>query len=312
MKKRTRSYPHVRVESTGRGVVSRADSVLLVETARKTGLDTVISAALAPWCKPRAVHDPGTILPDVALAVAAGGDRLADVSMLRAEPAMFGLPVASPAGLPADRHARSGRATPPGRNPQRSVPCAPARMGVGRTHGAGCDRLCDCGPGRRPGERAYRQGRHGRDPEEEDLQPPPADGLRRPWEGVSGEPAAAPLRPGNAAATPPPITSPPPNWHWPSCPSPIGAGAGHCTHEFVAWLVKRGRWLSYSVGKTITDTIHQAVLTVPLAAWTPAAEPNREVRDGAWVAELTGGVLDRCPKGMRLNTRKERPNPGPS
>src|SRR5690348_10655533 len=41
-----------------------------------------------------AVHDPGKILLDVALAVALGGDCLADVAMLRAEPAVFG-PVAS-------------------------------------------------------------------------------------------------------------------------------------------------------------------------------------------------------------------------
>ena len=40
------------------------------------------------------VHDPGKILLDVALAVALGGDCLADVAMLRAEPAVFG-PVAS-------------------------------------------------------------------------------------------------------------------------------------------------------------------------------------------------------------------------
>ncbi|MGW8703329.1 transposase, partial [Streptomyces eurythermus] len=65
-----------------------------VETVRKAGLDTAISAALTPWRKPRAVHDPGKILLDVALAVALGGDCLADVAMLRAEPAVFG-PVAS-------------------------------------------------------------------------------------------------------------------------------------------------------------------------------------------------------------------------
>jgi hypothetical protein len=40
------------------------------------------------------VHDPGKILLDVVLAVALGGDCLADVGMLRAEPAVFG-PVAS-------------------------------------------------------------------------------------------------------------------------------------------------------------------------------------------------------------------------
>lgn len=87
MKKRIGSYPHVRVEGGGRGAVSQAGSVLLVETIRRTGLDQAISAALAPWRKQRAVRDPGKVLLDVALAVALGGDCLADVGMLRAEPA---------------------------------------------------------------------------------------------------------------------------------------------------------------------------------------------------------------------------------
>lgn len=79
MKKRIGSYPRVRVEGGGRGVVSQAGGVLLVETIRKSGLDQAISAALAPWRRPREVHDPGKILLDVALAVALGGDCLADV-----------------------------------------------------------------------------------------------------------------------------------------------------------------------------------------------------------------------------------------
>ncbi|MFC9624129.1 transposase, partial [Streptomyces sp. NPDC056930] len=94
MKKRIGSYPRVRIESGGSGVVSQAGGVLLVETARKTGLDSAISAALTPWRRPRAVHDPGKILLDVAFAVALGGGCLADAGMLRAEPAVFG-PVAS-------------------------------------------------------------------------------------------------------------------------------------------------------------------------------------------------------------------------
>lgn len=49
-----------------------------------------LSAALAPWRKSRAVHDPGKILPAIALGVAPGGD----CRLLRAEPAVFG-PVAS-------------------------------------------------------------------------------------------------------------------------------------------------------------------------------------------------------------------------
>jgi len=77
-------------------VVSQAGSVLLVETVRKVGLDTAISAALTPWRKARAVHDPGKMLLDVALAVALGGDCLADVGMLRAEPAVFGAVASDP------------------------------------------------------------------------------------------------------------------------------------------------------------------------------------------------------------------------
>src|SRR4249919_1893275 len=94
VKKSSGAYPRVRVGVGGRGAVSQAGAVLLVETVRKSGLDTAISAALAPWRKPRAVHDPGKILLDVALATALGGDCLADVAMLRAEPEVFG-PVAS-------------------------------------------------------------------------------------------------------------------------------------------------------------------------------------------------------------------------
>jgi hypothetical protein len=40
------------------------------------------------------VHDPGKIIADLAVTLALGGDCLADVATLRAEPALFG-PVAS-------------------------------------------------------------------------------------------------------------------------------------------------------------------------------------------------------------------------
>ncbi|MGW6769697.1 transposase, partial [Streptomyces sp. NPDC055037] len=94
MSKRIGLYPRVRVAGGGSGTVSQAGAVLLVETVRKSGLDTAISTALAPWRKPRAVHAPGKVLLDVALATALGGDCLADVAMLRAEHDVFG-PAAS-------------------------------------------------------------------------------------------------------------------------------------------------------------------------------------------------------------------------
>lgn len=65
-----------------------------METARRIGLESALSQALAPWRSARSVHDPGKILLDLALAVALGGDCAADIAVLRAEPAVFG-PVAS-------------------------------------------------------------------------------------------------------------------------------------------------------------------------------------------------------------------------
>jgi Transposase DDE domain group 1 len=61
--------------------VSHAGAVLLTETARVTGLTARLSAALERWRLPRSVHDPGKIVADLAVAVALGGDRLADAGL---------------------------------------------------------------------------------------------------------------------------------------------------------------------------------------------------------------------------------------
>jgi hypothetical protein len=90
----TARRPKITVSDDGRGIVSRARGLLLTETARVTGLRAGLPAALGRWRPGRAVHDPGKIVLDLAVAVALGGDCLADIGMLRAEPALFG-PVAS-------------------------------------------------------------------------------------------------------------------------------------------------------------------------------------------------------------------------
>ena len=82
------------VSDDGPGIVSQAGALLLTETARVTGLGAGLSAELARWRLPRAVHDPGKTVLDLAVAVALGGDCLADAGILRAEPELFG-PVAS-------------------------------------------------------------------------------------------------------------------------------------------------------------------------------------------------------------------------
>jgi len=90
VQKSTGWYPSLRVDSSAERVLSVAGSVLLVKTAVAMGLDRQLATALAPWRKPRAVHDPGKILLDLALAVAIGGDCLADIGQLRSVPAVFG------------------------------------------------------------------------------------------------------------------------------------------------------------------------------------------------------------------------------
>lgn len=135
--------------------------------------------------------------------------------------------------------------------------------------------------------------------------------------GGTGEPVAALIRPGNAGsnraddhvtATQLALAQLPKEYRR-GRRTLIRADSAGGTHTFVAWLAQRGRWLSYSVGMTVTEQIHSHVLKVPASAWTPAVETGGGIRDGAWGAELTGDVLTGWPKGMRLIVRKERPHP---
>jgi hypothetical protein len=81
--KATGSYPRVQVDTAGPGVVSHAGAALLIETVRASGLDRALSAGLARWRKPNAVHDPAKVLTDLAIALALGGDCLADFALQR-------------------------------------------------------------------------------------------------------------------------------------------------------------------------------------------------------------------------------------
>ena len=90
----TASRPKITVSADGQGLVSQAGTLLLAEAARVTGLGQGLSGGLARWRAPRAVHDPGKILTGLAVALALGGECLADVAVLRARPELAG-PVAS-------------------------------------------------------------------------------------------------------------------------------------------------------------------------------------------------------------------------
>ncbi|MFJ2241070.1 IS1380 family transposase [Streptomyces sp. NPDC087859] len=317
MSKRIGSYPRVRVAGNGRGVVAQAGGVLLVETARQSGLDTAISAALAPWRKPRAVHDPGKILLDVALTVALGGDCLADVAMLRAEPTAFG-PVASdptvsrlidtlagagPRALAAIRRARAEVRQQVWRLAGQNAPGKAGEVVVeidGVLVLAHSEKQDATATWKKPfgHHPLFAFVDHGREGSGESVA-----GLLRP--GNAGSNTAA----GHIEATRLALAQLPKTYRS-GRRTLIRTDSGGGTHEFLNWLTARGRWLSYSVGMVITDAIHQAVLQVPVSAWTPAIEPDGEIRDGAWVAELAGDCLKHWPKGMRLIVRKERPHPG--
>jgi DDE family transposase len=199
-------------------VVCQAGGVLLVETVRKSGLDQAVSAALSPWRKRRAVHDPGKVLLDVALAVALGGDCLTDVSLLRAEPGVFG-PVASdpaisrlidtlagagPKALSAIRSARAAVR-------QRVWSLAGDHSRVGQVGQVVVDidaALVTSHAEKEDAAPTWKK-TFGHHPLLAFIDHGPAG---------TGEPAAAMLRPGNAARTPRATTSPSPNSLSHNCP----------------------------------------------------------------------------------------------
>jgi hypothetical protein len=72
-------YPQVRIDGTGKGVVSQAGGSLLTEVVRVSGVDRLLRAGLTPWRKPLAIHDPAKVVTDLAVSLALGGDCLADI-----------------------------------------------------------------------------------------------------------------------------------------------------------------------------------------------------------------------------------------
>ncbi|MCK9905229.1 IS1380 family transposase [Frankia sp. Cpl3] len=318
--KTTAVYPSVRVDAAGRGVVSQAGGLLLTETVRASGLGQTLSVALAPWRPGRAVHDPGKMLCDLALSLALGGDCLADVSLLRAEPAVFGLVASDPTvSRTVDRLAIDVEKTLKALDAARAA----ARARVWELAGT----------------HAPHAGVSGDDPLVVDLDATlvtahsEKENADRTWKkgfgfhplwafadhgaDGSGEPLAVLLRPGNAGANTAADHVTVATAALAQLPRRLRRGrsvlirtdSGGGTHAFVAWLDRRR--LAYSVGFTLPEGAAEAIATVPPGAWTPAYDGDGQPRDGAWVAELTGLMdLSGWPEGMRVIVRKERPHPG--
>jgi hypothetical protein len=305
------------VSADGAGIVSQAGGLLLTQALRVTGLDRGLAQALERWRAPRAVHCPGKILTDLAVALALGGDCLADVAMLRCQRELYG-PVASdpvvsrlvaclardaPRALKAIRGARAAARA---RAWDLAGGAAPGADGGLVTIDIDATIVTACSEKEQAAatwKKTY--GHH-----------PLAVFADHGAEG-SGEALAVLLRAGNAGSNTAADHVEAARLALAQLPRHlrrrvlIRTDSGGGTHEFLTWLTKPGRRLAYSVGFTITEDVQEAILMVPAGAWTPAYDAGGQVRPGAWVAEITGMLdLASWPKGLRVIVRKERPHPG--
>jgi hypothetical protein len=307
----------VAVSADGRGLVSQAGAVLLWETMRVTGLGRGLSDGLARWRSPRAVHDPGKIIADLAAAVALGGDCPADIAVLRGQPELAG-PVASdpmvsrlvaalagdlPRALKAVRAARAAareRAwalagdNAPGADGGLVTIDLDATIVIAHSDKEQAAATWKKTYGFHPMTAWADHGRHG-----------------------NGEPTAIVLRAGNAGSNTAADHIEATGLSLAQLPRRqrrkvlARADSGGGTHGFPTWLTAPSRRLHYSIGMTIADDMREAIANVPVSAWTPAYDGDGQARDGAWVADVTGLLdLSTWPAGMRVIVRKERPHPG--
>jgi hypothetical protein len=321
--KRSRFYPVLTVDTGNVPAVGQAGGVLLTETVAAAGLDSALSAALTPWRKPLAIHDPGKVVLDLALTLALGGDCLADIALLRAEPGVYGrvasdptvsrtidaLAADAPAALKAINTARAtARATVwtlAGQHaPDHAADAAaPLVIDIDATLVTSHSEKEQAAPTFKRGF-----GHH-----------PLCSFVDHGAEG-SGEPLAVLLRAGNAGSN----TAAD---HITVARSALAQLPGHrpgtrpgrkilirtdgagASHALLDWC--HGQRLSYSIGFGLPANTADLLADLPAEVWTPAYDANDAVREGAWVAELTGLLdLSGWPPGMRVIARKERPHPG--
>jgi Transposase DDE domain group 1 len=318
--KGSRLRPWLRVVAGGESLVSSAGAVLLVQTARVSGLDRLLGKRLAPWRLPVAVHDPGKIVLDLAIAVALGGDCAADVALVRAQPSLFGLVASDPtvsrlvSRLAGDVE-RAQAAIRAAR--------AAAREWVWRQAGAprqaglvviDLDATLVTAHSDKESAAPTWKGGFGFHP---------LLGYADHGQNGTGEPVAELLRAGNAgsntaadhvlvleqalAQLPEPLRQPDTRGRVAVLVRTDAAGA---TQDFTRHVADAG--MQFSVGAYLHHFDMESVLRrIPKNAWTPAYNADGKPRDGAWVAEVTGlADLAAWPAGTRLVLRKERPHPG--
>ena len=319
--------PRLVVSADGRGVVSHAGCRLLADLADRTTLTGRLSAVLARLGRPRAVHDPGRVLLDLAVAVADGAECISDIAVLADRPGLFGsvasdstvwrlLAQLGPGELAAVAAARAAarellwaqRAEVTGR------PVPAARAAGVDLPGLVIDIDATIVVAHSEKESAAATFKHtfGYHPILAFLD-------------NSGEFLAGLLRPGNAGANTAAdhITvlnaalEQIPDAHRHGVPLLVRADGAGCSKAFLAHvrsLRQQATRTEFSVGWAVTERERKAIDRLPARAWTPAIDADGRHRDGAGVAELTGllpaGTLTDYPPGTRVLIRRERPHPG--
>ncbi|WP_053208315.1 IS1380 family transposase [Jiangella muralis] len=322
------------LDAVRESLISSSGAVLLNETVRVAGVDRLLAAALAPWRSDRVVHDPGKVLLDVATAVALGGDCLADLAVVRAQPELFG-PVASDptvsrviaklaadidASLPAIRDARArARASIWGRrSPLRSTTGGGSDKDSGRVVVDLDATLVSAQSDKEHAEPTFKK----------TFGFAPMCAFVDHGPGGTGEALALDLRPGKASphASADHITT------LGNALEQLGeaersrvlvrADTGGCSKAFMHHITDLG--LEYSIGFPAMDTVAVALAAIPRQAWRSALDADENPREGAQVAELTAWMPtptkptrsparfgpQHWPEDMRIIARRERPHPG--
>jgi hypothetical protein len=307
----------VRVTADGEGVVSHAGAELLRELAGHTGLIDAWDAALIGTYKAMPIHFPGSVLADLAVAIADGADSISDLRQLRDAPGLFG-PVASTptAWRVLDRvSAAHLRLLRRGRALARERAWA-GGAGPEMSNGLVLDIDASIVTAHSDKELAAPTwkktfGFH-----------PLLCWLDRP-EVSSGEALAGLLRPGNAGSNTAadhvellqmaiaslPAHARPLSGDLSSPSVLVRSDSAGATHVFATACSEAG--CAFSFGFPITSEVRSAISAVSKYSWRRAVEEDGSVREGAFVAEVTRIVdLSAWPKGSRVIVRKERPHPG--
>jgi hypothetical protein len=314
-----RRFGRMRVTADGEGVVSHAGAELLREMAESTGLIDAWDQALIGTYKGLPIHYPGQVLADLAVAIADGADSISDLGALRDQSGLHGAVASAPtAWRVLDRVSaahlpllRAGRAA--ARAAAWAAGAAPDL--TGELHLDIDATILIAHSEKELAAPTWKRtfGFH-----------PLVLFLDRP-EISSGEALAGIVRRGNAGsntaadhievldmalASLPEAARPRPG----DADGPrlvLRADAAGATHDLTDACRHRG--IGFSFGFAIDDAVRQAITAVPQGDWRPAIEPDEQVRDGAWVAEITDLVdLGAWPERSRLIVRKERPHPGAS